>query len=54
MRREKRHLGERLHSLLLQAYGLKDRAFPHDAVERRDARLNAARTARPPMIGEVL
>jgi predicted Zn-dependent protease len=54
MRREKRHLGERLHSLLLQAYGLKDRDFSHDAVERAMASLNAARTARPPMIGEVL
>jgi predicted Zn-dependent protease len=54
MPREKRHLGERLHSLFLQAYGLKARDFSHDTVERAMASLNAARTAQPPMIGEVL
>jgi predicted Zn-dependent protease len=54
MRAKNRHLGERLHSLLVQAYGLKGRDFAHEAVARTMAVLNAAREPRPPMIGEVL
>jgi predicted Zn-dependent protease len=51
---EKRHLGDRLHTLLLQAYGLKGRDFAHEAVARAMTALNAAREPRPPMVGEVL
>jgi predicted Zn-dependent protease len=51
---KKRHLGERLHSLFLQAYGLQKRDFAHEAVDRAMAVLNAARAPRPPMVGEVL
>jgi Zn-dependent protease with chaperone function len=54
MSREKRNLGERLHSLFMQAYGLKERDFAHEAVDRVMATLNAARAPRPPMVGEVL
>ncbi len=53
MLRKSQHLGDRLHSLLLQAYGIK-RDFSHEAVDRSMAALNAARGPRPPMIGEVL
>ncbi len=42
MPHEKRHLGERLHSLFLHAYGLKERDFSHETVERAMAALNAA------------
>jgi Zn-dependent protease with chaperone function len=52
--RKKRHLGERLHVLFLQAYGLKKRDFAHEAVDRAMTALNAARSPRPPMVGEVL
>jgi Zn-dependent protease with chaperone function len=48
------HLGDRLHSLFLQAYGINQRDFSHDAVDRAMAALNAARGPRPPMVGEVL
>jgi predicted Zn-dependent protease len=48
------HLGDRLHSLLLQAYGIEQRDFSHEAVDRAMAALNAARGPRPPMVGEVL
>jgi len=54
MRRKKQHLGERLHSLFLQAYGLKERDFAVEAVDRAMAALNAARAPRAPMVGEVL
>jgi predicted Zn-dependent protease len=54
MSREKRHLGERLHSLFLRAYGLKERDFAHEAVDRAMAALNAARAPLTPMVGEVL
>jgi predicted Zn-dependent protease len=54
MSREKRSLGERLHLLFLQAYGLKERDFAHDAVDRAMATLNAARAPLAPMVGEVL
>ncbi|HTZ01803.1 MAG TPA: M48 family metalloprotease [Xanthobacteraceae bacterium] len=54
MRDEHRHLGERLHSLFLRGYGLKERDFSHDAVERAMAALNAARSPQPAMTGEVL
>lgn len=54
MPRKGRHLGERLHSIFLRAYGLKARDFSHEAVDRVMPALNAARAPRPPMIGEVL
>lgn len=54
MRDEHRHLGERLHSILLKGYGLKDHDFSHEAVERAIAALNAARAPQPPMMAEVL
>ena len=54
MPRKSQHLGDRLHSLLLQAYGIKQRDFSHEAVDRAMAALNAARGPRPPMVGEVL
>lgn len=54
MSRKKQHLGERLHALFLQAYGLKQRDFAHEAVERAMTSLNAARAPQPPMVGEVL
>jgi predicted Zn-dependent protease len=54
MSRGKRNLGERLHSLFMQAYGLKERDFAHEAVDRVMATLNAARAPQPPMVGEVL
>jgi len=50
----KPHLGERLHSVLMRAYGLRDRDFSHHCVERVMTAINAVRTPRPPMIGEVL
>lgn len=54
MSRKEQHIGERLHSLFLQAYGLKERDFSHRAVDGAMAALNAARAPRPPMVGEVL
>jgi hypothetical protein len=54
MSRGKRDLGERLHTLFLQAYGLKERDFAEAAVDRAMATLNAARAPKPPMVGEVL
>ena len=38
----------------MQAYGIKQRDFSHEAVDRAMAALNAARGPRPPMVGEVL
>jgi predicted Zn-dependent protease len=54
MSRTERHLGERLHSLLLRSYGLKTRDFSHDCVDRVMAALNDARFPAAPMLGEVL
>ncbi len=54
MPRNRRHLGERLHAVLLRAYGLRDRDFSHKCVDRVMAVLNAVRTPVQPMIGEVL
>jgi predicted Zn-dependent protease len=54
MSRKKQHLGERLHALFLRAYGIKQRDFAHEAVDRAVAALNAVRAPRPPMVGEVL
>jgi len=46
--------GDRLHSLLMQAYGIKQRDWAHEAVDRAMVALNAVRNPRPPMVGEVL
>ena len=54
MVREKRPLGERLHSIFLREFGLRNRDFSHDRVARAMAALNAARAPSAPMIGEVL
>jgi predicted Zn-dependent protease len=54
MPRKHRDLGERLHSLLLRAYGMKKRDFAHQAVDRAMAALNANRAAAAPMVAEVL
>jgi Zn-dependent protease with chaperone function len=54
MPREKRLLGERLHSILLRQFGLRNRDFSHDRVARAMAALNAARAPSAPMVGEVL
>src|SRR5262245_6997398 len=52
--RKFQHLGDRLHSLLMQAYGIKQRDWAHEAVDRAMVALNAVRNPRPPMVGEVL
>jgi predicted Zn-dependent protease len=54
MPRKFQHLGDRLHSLLMQAYGIKQRDWAHEAVDRAMVALNAVRNPRPPMVGEVL
>ena len=54
MPRKKQHLGERLHSLFLQAYGIEKPDFAHESVARAMATLNVARAPRSPMVGEVL
>lgn len=54
MSRTRRHVGERLHAVLLRSYGLKARDFSHDCVDRAMAALNAVRIPEPPMTGEVL
>src|SRR6516162_1018487 len=54
MPRKFQHLGDRLHSLLMQAYGIKQRDWAHEAVDRAMVALNAVRNPRPPMLGEVL
>lgn len=47
-------LGERLHSIFLDEWGLATRDFSHESVDRAMAALNAARAPAPPMGGEVL
>ena len=54
MPRTRRHIGERLHSVLLRAYGLRERDFSHECVDRVMIELNAVRGAERPMTGEVL
>jgi predicted Zn-dependent protease len=54
MPRAGRHLGERLHAILLRAYGMKDRDFSHDCVDRVMAKLNAMHIPEQPMTAEVL
>jgi predicted Zn-dependent protease len=50
----KQGLGERLHSLLMQEYGFKERDFAHERVDRAMASLNIARESKEPIISEVL
>jgi len=45
---------ERLHSIFIEEYGLINRDFSHDRVERAMAALNKVRAPLPPMQGEVL
>ena len=45
---------ERLHSIFIEEYGLANRDFSHDRVERATAALNKVRAPLPPMQGEVL
>jgi Zn-dependent protease with chaperone function len=54
MTHRKRPLGERLHSVFLRQFGLRNRDFSHERVARAMAALNAARAPSAPMIGEVL
>ncbi|HZB94103.1 MAG TPA: M48 family metalloprotease [Stellaceae bacterium] len=54
MPRKRQDLGERLHSLLLQAHGMKTRDFAHGAVDRVMTALNANRGPWQPMVAEVL
>jgi predicted Zn-dependent protease len=54
MPRQKPPLDERIHSVLMQGFGLRKRDFSHDRVERAMEALNAARAPLPPVIGEVL
>ena len=54
MTHQKRPLGERLHSVFLRPFGLRNRDFSHERVARAMAALNAARAPSAPMIGEVL
>ena len=54
MSHARRHVGERLHAVLLRAYGLRQRDFSHDCVDRVMAALNAVRAPESPMTGEVL
>jgi predicted Zn-dependent protease len=54
MSRERRPLGERLHSIFLRRFGLRSRDFSHERVARAMAALNAARAPLAPMVGEVL
>ena len=50
----KRDPSERLHSIFIEEYGLANRDFSHDRVERAMAALNKVRAPLPPMQGEVL
>jgi Zn-dependent protease with chaperone function len=54
MVREKWHLGERLHTILLEELGLTKPDFSHERVARAMIALNEARAGLPPMVGEVL
>jgi len=48
------HPGERIHSILLEAFALQERDFSHERVARAMAALNQVRAPLPPMVGEVL
>jgi predicted Zn-dependent protease len=52
--RDRKSLGERLHSTFLRELGLIGQDFSHEKVARAMAALNAARAHLAPMVGEVL
>jgi Zn-dependent protease with chaperone function len=54
MARDKRPLGERVHSNFLGQLGLTSQDFSHERVARVMAALNAVRAPLSPMVGEVL
>jgi len=54
MSSQKPPLEERIHSILMQAFGLRKRDFSHESVERVMAALNGVRSPLPPITGEVL
>ncbi|HLY44927.1 MAG TPA: M48 family metalloprotease [Stellaceae bacterium] len=54
MSRDKPQLSERLHSIFVQGWGLKNRDFSHQSADRAMAILNRARAPLAPMVGEVL
>src|SRR6185437_8649299 len=52
--RTRQHLGERLHSIIMRGYGLRERDFSHACADRIMPALNAARAHVEPVQAEVL